>query len=368
MTLIRNAVEGMLVERDAQGRVWNQIFPRGKWHRDDYPNGAITYDDAFFATLLANWKASGARPVPIDYYHRGHSVDGDGNSIDDKVAAGFMHDFEVREAGLFALCEWTERGAGYVKAGELRYISPTFQLNWTNPITGKKSGPRLLAAGLLNDPFFTTLPSLAASSLAEMPRVAASASAVPPANQRQEKHMDKQQVCAALGMPGDTADEMVMETMKKMKATCDELATKQSATVEALTSQAKVAESLKQANTELAAKVAVLEKAKAEAEVEAVLVANASRFVPAQRDSMKKLVQALGVEEGGKVLAAMPVVAPPKGEAGHGQPGAEPNTKAEAAAQLEALAQEIQHKEGRGATEAYRAAMNRNPHLAAKAV
>lgn len=375
MSIIRNAVDGMLVERDAQGRVWNQLFPRGKWHREDYPGGAITYDDAFFQRLIDNWKASGSRPVPIDYYHRGHSVDGDGNSIDDKVAAGFMHDFEVRPAGMFALCEWTERGGGYVKAGELRYISPTFQLDWLNPTTGKRAGPRLLAAGLLNDPFFTTLPKLAAR---DMPRVAASATPPPPTPK--EPNMEKKLLCAALGIAEDTADESLMQTLQKcgawLKTPADEETKKQAALQGALTSQAKDFEALKQAhaalaakNTELIAAVDKLASEKRAADVEAVVEAHKAHFVPAQRDVARKLVQTAGLEDGAKMLASWPVVAPPMGVFGHGQPGdGAGEDKVANTKRLEEIARDIQKNEGVSGSVAFELASRRNPNIANKAV
>ena len=58
-------------------------------------------------------------------------------------------------AELWADVEWTETAAGYIRAGEFRYISPEWDMDYRSEKTDTKIGPALLAIGLVNRPFLS---------------------------------------------------------------------------------------------------------------------------------------------------------------------------------------------------------------------
>lgn len=57
-------------------------------------------------------------------------------------------------AELWADVEWTEAAASYIRAGEFRYISPEWSMDYTSEKTKEKIGFAVLALGLVNRPFF----------------------------------------------------------------------------------------------------------------------------------------------------------------------------------------------------------------------
>lgn len=142
--------------------VWNEIMPAGTFHRKTFPGGVQTFDRRFFEKVIANWKRGGGQPLPIDRFHWGSSdVE---VPAEDKGAVGWMNDFRVGASGnLEALCAWNDDGREEIQKDRLRYISPEWWWHCTDPLTGEDQGPTLTNASLLNDPFFTELPRMAAS-------------------------------------------------------------------------------------------------------------------------------------------------------------------------------------------------------------
>ena len=59
-----------------------------------------------------------------------------------------------------------EPAAAAIKADEKRYLSPTWSMSHANRRTGAKGGPWLYGAALLNDPFYDSMPRVAASDTA----------------------------------------------------------------------------------------------------------------------------------------------------------------------------------------------------------
>lgn len=203
---------GVAAPGEEKAPKWNQLFVPGTFHRADFPDGAITFDGAFFARIVENWKREGARPLPVDYFHRGET--GDDLPLEEKLAAGWISDLQVRPDGVWGLIGWTERARGHILADELRYLSPTFSTDGLDRSTGQSQGPTLFGAALLNDPF-----------LKELPRVAASAS--PPSTPNpphQEKQMDPTQqlaaLMAALGLPPDMKHEDAVAKCTAMAQHC----------------------------------------------------------------------------------------------------------------------------------------------------
>ena len=196
---------------------WQMLFPLGaEKHRGDFPNGKATFDAAFLGTMLENFRTAQARyrgagsfRLQMNYCH----PEAD-EPIDNKVASGWIEDLRLtvdgpeKDRGLYSLTRWTERAVGYIEADELCCLSPEFNFNALSTDTGKRQGPTLFGAALLNTPFLAELPRVAASAVS--PAVTA-VTAEPAINQ--EHHVDKKKICALLGIAEDSTDEAVMTAL-----------------------------------------------------------------------------------------------------------------------------------------------------------
>lgn len=297
---------------------WNQLFLPGSFHRSDFPDGVITFDGAFFASLVDNWRREGARPLPVDYFHRGET--GDDLPLEEKIAAGWISDLQARPDGVWGLIGWTDKARGFIAADELRYLSPTFTVDGLDRSTGQSQGPSLFGAALLNDPY-----------LKELPRVAASAAAPTPQPQTKEQQMDPMQQLAALhtalgfppGMKHEEAITKAGEMAKKFAAPADGAKSEPAAT-EALATDAaapsvddkepmamsSMRKSLELANTErvsLAARIAMLESEKAHGEVLALTtkLLTERRITPAQREEVGLMAKAIGLAKAADFFGKM---------------------------------------------------------------
>lgn len=145
------------VERDAEGRVWTQLFPLGTWHRSDFPGGKVELTPEFLGQFITSWKAGGSPPLPLDYDHK-----------EDGPASGWIEDLRQSPSGeLEGAVKWTDDAAAEIKADKRRYLSPTWSMQHTNRRTGEKGGPWLYGAALLNDPFYDSMPRVAAGAHAD---------------------------------------------------------------------------------------------------------------------------------------------------------------------------------------------------------
>jgi len=145
------------VERDAEGRVWTQLFPLGVWHRSDFPGGKVELTPEFLGQFITSWKAGGSPALPLDYDHK-----------EDGPASGWIEDLRQAPGGeLEGAVKWTDDAAGEIKADKRRYLSPTWSMQHVNRRTGEKGGPWLYGAALLNDPFYDSMPRVAAGAIAD---------------------------------------------------------------------------------------------------------------------------------------------------------------------------------------------------------
>ncbi len=302
MTLRLLLDQGFAIARpDVKGEPrWNRLFPLGSRFRDDFPGGRIDFTQKFLSTMVENWRRMGSAALPADYLHRG---DADGDlPVEEKVASGWIEELELRNDGLWGLIRWTERARSYIAADELRYLSPTFATDAKDRSTGKPQGPTLYGCALLNTPFLT-----------DLPRVAASAVAVPPANPQpapkaKETQMHKL-ICAAFGLPEDSTEEAIvahatkcaaaLTATAKLSAEKDEalkLAATNSTGVEAL-KIALAKESIER--TALSAEVVKLQKAAVDAaiQVEADKLFAAGKLPGKDTESFKKVALAMGLPE-----------------------------------------------------------------------
>lgn len=363
MTLKRLRANAVQVELGAEtGPKWHLVMPLGEWHRPDYPDGAITVDDNYVASMVANFKKLPAGTwLPTDYHHWGSS--NDVMPLDNKVASGWVHDLRASPSGLEALIDWTDAARARIRAKELLQFSPEWFHNGIDITTGKPQGPTFAGGALLNDPYF----------LGHLPRVAATEQ---PATQNQppkETHMEKKKLIALLAAAGVTGlteatpeSEIELALGKLRAANPEGEAAKLSAAVSA--GQAPLKAALDDAHKKLAAQAEQLAKleAKATADATEALISDLVRgrwndgkqghIVAAQHDQVRAYVKACGVEEAQKFFAAMKA-GPVLGEVGAaGTAPGDVNPEA-AHKKLQAAAEELYAKGGISRSEALERAM-----------
>ncbi len=302
---------------EGEGPKWNKLFPLGATKfRADFPNGKLTFDKAFLTTMASNYVAMGKPRLKVDYFHRGHSAE-DGVSIDDKVASGKIIDVELREDGLYGLFDWTSRARDYIHSEEIDQLSPEFHPNFVSRDTGKPQGPTLLGAGLLNDPFLKELPRVAATDFEP-------STGHPLTSKEGFAPMDKKLICAALGIPDDTADDAVMAKLTDVvsKSAVDGKSAEDAKAETAVAKASDSAKALKLSEVEgvvtklsddnkaLAAQVSTLQSEKRATEVSAFFgkLVTEGRVTPAMRTGLEAIALKDGIEAVRFLESSAPVV------------------------------------------------------------
>jgi phage I-like protein len=342
--------------------VWNVLMPAGEWHRSDFPGGSINCDRAFFAAMISNWKKVGSPGLPIDRFHWGSSGDTSVRA-EDKAAVGFIEDLRINSKGdLEGLTAWNADGKADIDADRFRYFSPEWHENWTDSTSGQPQGPTLFGGGLLNDPYFKSLPRLAAN---EAPA--------------QENLMTREQLIALYSLAATATDADITAAAKKgadaLKAS-DELVKrtaadqKRTGDLEAelkKANDAREADGKRIAALEEQAKKATEEKLETAGKALIEKLMSEGRITAAEQPFVIEDVKAFGLEKATTRWAARPVVVA-------GLDGIKPGTSKagdvspeEAHKQLELKAAEIRTKGGPDAAEAYLVAAKQNPELARQA-
>lgn len=128
-----------------------QILRTGTFHHPQYGKFVIT--DETLETMVKNFQE--VRPkspteLVVDFEHLSA---GDLTDPKQGKAAGWIKSLVKQDGGLFADVQWNEEAAEAIKKKEFRFISPEFDLNYTDKESGKKVGPTLISAALTNRPF-----------------------------------------------------------------------------------------------------------------------------------------------------------------------------------------------------------------------
>lgn len=130
-----------------------QILRVGAFNHPKYGEFQIT------ALILAEMKSnfdSGIRGIDIalDYFHDS-----------DKEASGWLKSLELREDGteLWGEVDWTPKARKMLSEREVRYFSPDFAFEWTDPETEKTYQNVLFGGGLTNRPFVKDMAAIVAS-------------------------------------------------------------------------------------------------------------------------------------------------------------------------------------------------------------
>ena len=135
---------------DGADKVWIHCAPYGSWK--GHPAGPIDFNDKTFGEILKNFRNKKTPPA-MDYDH---------DMLDEskpgpKIASAWIHDMEIRDSGLWALVEFTERARHLIKTGEIRYVSPAVDFKAKSRKTNKPIGAELYNAALTNMPFLDGL-------------------------------------------------------------------------------------------------------------------------------------------------------------------------------------------------------------------
>ncbi|OMQ01694.1 hypothetical protein BW722_06860 [Lawsonia intracellularis] len=133
---------------DEQGLI--HVFPLGSFTARDGRPGTLGVPATSWQLTLSGaqevirrWETR-KTPLVIDYEHQTYETKGNGQPA---PAAGWITRLLLHENGMFAGVEWTSRAKEYIRAGEYKYISPTFLFDAT---TGEVL--ELCSAALTNMP------------------------------------------------------------------------------------------------------------------------------------------------------------------------------------------------------------------------
>jgi phage I-like protein len=125
---------------------WIHVAMHGEW--EGHPSGAFSLDRKSFAQCIAALRAC-KTPPPVDYDHASlRPLDGQPTP-----AAGYVLDLALRDDGLWALVELTQRAADMVRGGEYRFCSGVFVWDAADRETGEPIPCQLDSIGLTNKPF-----------------------------------------------------------------------------------------------------------------------------------------------------------------------------------------------------------------------
>jgi hypothetical protein len=125
---------------------WIHVSGEGDW--EGHSSGPFSLTKETFEQCIAALRAC-ATPPMVDYEHSSlRPLDGEATP-----AAGYILDLAVRDDGLWALVEFTQRAAEMVRAGEYRFCSGVFMWDAADRKTGEAIPCQLDSIGLTNKPF-----------------------------------------------------------------------------------------------------------------------------------------------------------------------------------------------------------------------
>ncbi len=130
-----------------------QILRTGKFNHPSY--GFFEISSKVLSEMKENFdKKVRGIDLALDYFHES-----------DREASGWITGLELKEAGqsLWANVRWTPAAAKKLAERELRYFSPDFTFEWTDPETSQKFNNVLFGGGLTNRPFVKDMQAIVAN-------------------------------------------------------------------------------------------------------------------------------------------------------------------------------------------------------------
>jgi len=132
-----------LVAKDS-ANTWVHLTVDGTY--EGHHAGSFTFDRSTSEELIANFNSQ-KNPIPLTYEHPRYD---DGQP---KPAAGWVHELEHRDGGLWGLCEFTSRAAQMCRDGEYKFTSVVVVFDSTDRVSGEPVGAELIEVALTNRPF-----------------------------------------------------------------------------------------------------------------------------------------------------------------------------------------------------------------------
>lgn len=149
--IVCDAHELTAVQQD-DGRIELCVALAGEWKSRE-----LKVREKELTQMLDNYRKEG-RDILFDYDHK---CLGGFLSEADSRAAGWGKHMEIRDGALYVQMEPTARGREAIEAGEYRYLSPVFEYQRTDRVSGKiMKDWRLHSVALTNTPYLTELPAI----------------------------------------------------------------------------------------------------------------------------------------------------------------------------------------------------------------
>lgn len=193
-----------------------QVLRIGNFNHPIY--GAFEITSQVLAEMKANFdlRVRGI-DTAFDYFHDS-----------DKEAAAWVKALELKENGaeLWAIVDWTPKAKQKLSDRELRYFSPDFAFQWTDPETNTTFNNVLFGGGLTNRPFVKEMTAIVADenktgvkNMTELEKLAAEVKTLSEANKKLSEDMAK--LAAPPPAPAEDKKEEVSEVDALKKQIAD---------------------------------------------------------------------------------------------------------------------------------------------------
>lgn len=161
--------EGVSLSEDLAGEdnkpVWIQVAKQGSFA--GHAAGPFELTLKTFDEIIANFKATKNRTIPIDYEHASEADETSGSiPTTGAPAQGWIVDLKIEGGNLWGLVEWGDQARAQIRAKQYRYFSPAIRFNSKDRQSGKPIGARMTSGALTNNPFLDGLQPLAAKDAA----------------------------------------------------------------------------------------------------------------------------------------------------------------------------------------------------------
>lgn len=272
---------------------WAHIAKVGEW--SGHPSGRFKLTREHFLSAIEVFEGQETPPV-FDYEHATEF----GTPTGEAPASGWIHKLELRSDDLWALVEWSEKAAAYIRAGEYRFTSSVFLLDAPDRETGEPLKCRLKSAALTNTPFMDGLTPLALSERAtnsaraeKVETMTVAASDKPIANAEEGASPEAAIAARLMEASGMSAEDLMSAVEKNLDAIIAALKSASEESAEEESSEAPESMAAKDAEIKaLTDRLAAFEKREREAAIAEVDAAIAEKRVPAEiRSSLVALAE-----------------------------------------------------------------------------
>lgn len=144
-------------------RTWIHCGIEGVWK--GHPNGPFEFTQEVFGQIRANLKNQINSVIPLHYGHPDYKV------TPEPEPAGYVHDFAIRDDGLWALVELFPETAEQIRAGKFRFCSVVVRFDSVDRKSGEPCGAEVFEIGLTNSPFIDGLTPIKLSRSRALPAV-----------------------------------------------------------------------------------------------------------------------------------------------------------------------------------------------------